>query len=370
MAQMCFQAKDYRVLLVDDNEINREVALAVLEPYEFQLTEAESGSEALELVRGQIFDMIFMDYLMPGMDGIETTTRIRTECGTNGKSPVIVALTAEETPELLDRFQKSGCQDVLSKPIDSTKLSQLLERWIPEEQRTGMAEPLEPMEMTAEDIASLRMEGVDLEGTGICREKTKSQYSHLLSLFYMDGRKAMSLWQANKLETVWKDAGAEPMEEYRIWVHGLKSAAASIGAMELSAMAREQENATKSKDLDVIREKTPAMFAAYQKILMEIAQVLRNDEKPADESEPALDQETLNAELRQALSLLEDFHAKECAHKVDELLRHRISEETHELLTQVKDKLQMYEDEEAENMLRDYVTHMDQPVQAARRARS
>jgi enhancing lycopene biosynthesis protein 2 len=140
--------------------------------------------------------------------------------------------------------------------------------------------------------------------------------------------------------------------------------------MELSAMAREQENATKSKDLDVIRQKTPEMFAAYQKILMEIAQVLRNDEKPVDESEPALDQETLNAGLRQALSLLEDFHAKECAHKVDELLRHRISEETHELLTQVKDKLQMYEDEEAENMLRDYVTHMDQPVQTARRVRS
>jgi CheY-like chemotaxis protein len=162
MAQMNFQAKDYRVLLVDDNEINREVALAVLEPYAFQLAEAESGPEAVDMVRQQTFDMIFMDYLMPGMDGIETTKIIRTSCGTNGETPIIVALTAEETPDLLDRFQKSGCQDVLSKPIDSSKLAQVLERWVPEELRTEAEEPLEPMEMTPEDIASLHMEGVDL----------------------------------------------------------------------------------------------------------------------------------------------------------------------------------------------------------------
>jgi HPt (histidine-containing phosphotransfer) domain-containing protein len=230
-------------------------------------------------------------------------------------------------------------------------------------------EPLEPMEMTQEDIASLRMDGVDLEGTGICREKTKTQYSHLLSLFYLDGRKAMSLWQSSKEHRVWQTRSPEQLEEYRIWVHGLKSAAASIGAMGLSAMAREQENATKAGDMETIRTNTPAMFEAYQKILMEIARVLRNEEQPEDESEPPLDMETLKKGLQQALSLLEDFHAKECAHKVEELLRHRISEETHELLTQVKEKLQMYEDEEAENLLREFVTNMDHTVQAARRVR-
>ena len=89
-----FTAPDVKVLLVDDNVINRKVAKGFLKNYDFDLTGAESGMEAIEQVRSQRYDMIFMDHMMPMMDGIEAVNIIRNECGENGTSPVIVALTA------------------------------------------------------------------------------------------------------------------------------------------------------------------------------------------------------------------------------------------------------------------------------------
>ena len=90
-----FAAAGLKVLVVDDNMINRMVAVGLLEDYGFELTEAASGPEAIELSRETKFDLIFMDHMMPEMDGIETTGVIRTECGENGRDVVIIALTAD-----------------------------------------------------------------------------------------------------------------------------------------------------------------------------------------------------------------------------------------------------------------------------------
>ena len=89
-----FTAPDVKVLVVDDNLINRKVARGFLKSYAFDLTEAESGAEAIELVRKNRYDIIFMDHMMPMMDGIEAAEIIRRDCGENGAAPAIIALTA------------------------------------------------------------------------------------------------------------------------------------------------------------------------------------------------------------------------------------------------------------------------------------
>ena len=124
-----------KVLIVDDNVINRKVARGFLKNYAFDLTEAESGPEAIERVRSDRYDLIFMDHMMPDMDGVEAAEIIRRDCGDNGTAPVLVALTANAMEGMRERFLEHGFQDFIAKPLDRTELNQLLLRWVPEKYR-------------------------------------------------------------------------------------------------------------------------------------------------------------------------------------------------------------------------------------------
>lgn len=130
-----FVADDYRVLVVDDNLVNRKVARGFLRTYGFAIEEAASGREAVEKVRQTKYDIIFMDHMMPEMDGIEAVQIIRRECGENGRLPVIIALTANAMEGVREMFLKEGFQDFITKPLDKKTLNETLLRWIPEQRR-------------------------------------------------------------------------------------------------------------------------------------------------------------------------------------------------------------------------------------------
>lgn len=130
-----FRAEDCRVLVVDDNLVNRKVARGFLRPYGFIIDEAESGRKSIECVRETKYDIIFMDHMMPEMDGIEAVQLIRSECGENGTLPVIIALTANAMEGVREMFLENGFQDFITKPLDKKALNEALQKWIPEERR-------------------------------------------------------------------------------------------------------------------------------------------------------------------------------------------------------------------------------------------
>ncbi len=130
-----FQAEDCRVLVVDDNLVNRKVAKGFLRPYGLMIDEADSGQKSIECVRETRYDIIFMDHMMPGMDGIEAVQRIRRECGENGTLPVIIALTANAMEGVREMFLENGFQDFITKPLDKKALNETLKKWIPEQKR-------------------------------------------------------------------------------------------------------------------------------------------------------------------------------------------------------------------------------------------
>ncbi len=130
-----FSAPEYRLLLVDDNAMNRKVAGAMLKFYNFKIAEASGGSAAIERVKLVDYDMILMDHMMPEMDGIEATKIIREECGENGQNAVIVALTANALQGAKEMYLANGFDDFLSKPFDREQLHELLERYVPEEKK-------------------------------------------------------------------------------------------------------------------------------------------------------------------------------------------------------------------------------------------
>ena len=129
-----FTAPDAKVMIVDDNLVNLKVAEGLLEPLQMQLVLADSGTRALELLKeNPAYDLIFMDHMMPHMDGIETTKQIRQMEELQGREIPVIALTANAVSGMREMFLQNGFQDFLSKPIDTKEMKKILLHWLPEE---------------------------------------------------------------------------------------------------------------------------------------------------------------------------------------------------------------------------------------------
>jgi len=124
-----FSAAEANVLVVDDNEINLIVALELLKQYDIQADMAMSGTEALRMMDEKRYDLIFMDHMMPDLDGIETTERIRMYKDWRSEVP-IVALTANAVSGMKELFLESGMNDFVSKPIEIDTLNRVLKTWL------------------------------------------------------------------------------------------------------------------------------------------------------------------------------------------------------------------------------------------------
>ncbi len=133
-----FTAPWARVMIVDDNELNMSVANSIIGKYKVSITEAYSGKEAIELLqKDSDFDVIFMDYMMPGMDGIETTQMIRGSGDPVLERIPIVALTANVADGIEEKLYMAGMNGYLSKPINLKELAAVMEKYIPEIKREG-----------------------------------------------------------------------------------------------------------------------------------------------------------------------------------------------------------------------------------------
>jgi HPt (histidine-containing phosphotransfer) domain-containing protein len=230
---------------------------------------------------------------------------------------------------------------LLCKPIEPDALHQTLARWLP-----GLSDAPVPTtpEQDEDSLRGLEMNGVDFTQTN---HKTREQYLHLLSLYALDARKNGNLYRRRVTQ--------DTCDAYRIWVHALKSASANIGAMELSALAKKQEEAAKHEDLDAIAQGAPVLFAHYDAVVQEINRVLQAQTETAAAEQTLrepISLTQLKKDLGQALDYLEDFEAKESAKVVEHLLQCDLSQTTRHTLDEVKEKLQLYEDDEAETLLR------------------
>lgn len=348
-----FTAPDYKILVVDDNLINRQVAVGMLKPYGVQLAKAESGPEAIELVKNERFDLIFMDHMMPDMDGVETTKILRADCGENGSTPIVVALTANVMPGVKEMFMANGFQDFLAKPVDREPMYRMLDKWIPDERKVyADSEESQAEEESAseKDFSDIVMDSIDIKKVMEYHTGTVDDYLELLQLFYMDGLKKTKYLQ-ELLE-------CEDMKNYRIEVHALKSASANIGAMVLSGKAKIQEDAAAAQDVETVRATYAELMELYKKLLDEIKELLGKKgrfgaEDDTDKPEIAVD--AMQGGIREALEFVERFKTKLCAEKVEWLMGHKLPSGIREQLAEIRTKLKMYEDDDAEDMLRSMV---------------
>ena len=255
---MKFVAPKAHILLVDDNEMNRKVGKALLEPFKMNIDTAENGREALDMVMNNKFDLVFMDHMMPEMDGIEATREIRKLEDEYYKSLPIIALTANATLEAQEMFLKEQMNDFVAKPIKMDEITKCLKKWLPTE-LIEIATDSEASEVTCDTEAVNKeypaIEGVDVL-EGIKNSGSEKLFYELLGDFY----KLIDI-KSDKLEKCLED---NMIKDYTIEVHALKNTARMIGAMELSVMSYELEKLGNDNDIEQIQAKSPEHIELYR----------------------------------------------------------------------------------------------------------
>ncbi|MDE7417868.1 MAG: response regulator, partial [Lachnospiraceae bacterium] len=344
-----FIAESCKVLVVDDNAVNRKIARIFLQSYGLEINEAESGAAAIELVRQTCYDIIFMDHMMPEMDGIEAVQIIRSECGENGRLPVIIALTANAMEGVRQTFFDNGFQDFITKPLDRKPLHEALLRWIPAEKITESEAWLDIWkadDSRCMEFQKIVIEGIDTDEVARHYSGSVEDYLELLNLYCMDGKRKLSV-----LRELWEK---RDYKTYGIEVHGLKSASANVGAMGVSIGAKEQEKAVDRGDTAFVDAHIQELLAAYEMQIAHISEFLENDRKSkaAGEKKQEIDNEDCMRQIKEALESLENFRAKDCAHKIEELLEYQLQPDIEVKLTEIQGLLKLYEDEAAEQALR------------------
>jgi CheY-like chemotaxis protein len=237
-----FIAPSARVLVVDDIATNLKVAAELLSLYKLRVDTCAGGAESLRLALENRYDIIFMDHMMPGMDGVEATAAIRTFRGDYFARVPIVALTANAISGMREMFLEKGFNDYLSKPIEIQKLNEVLNKWIPPEKRQSTDSVAE--ENAAPVTSRLAIDGVDVERGIQTMGGSEQSYRELLKIFREDVLERLDIL-----------SGAPKKEDLQLFViqaHALKSAAANIGALALSADAARLEEAGKRGDIAAI----------------------------------------------------------------------------------------------------------------------
>lgn len=252
-----------KVLVVDDNQVNLKVASGLLKLYGIDAELAESGEECLNAVKKQTYDIIFMDQMMPGMDGVETLSRLR-EIKKGNKSTPVIALTANALVGVKEEMLEEGFDDFLGKPMDLTELENVLIRFLKELQEEMPEAGREETGFAAETAGryeSLIRKGIDVQaGIELCGGE--ESYLEVLKAFVTNAPvQQRSLSQSLKLGDY---------RRYTVSAHALKSAAASIGALKLSEISRMHEEAGNKENIAYINEDFVNLIEEYGEIVKAI----------------------------------------------------------------------------------------------------
>jgi len=249
-AQIVYEPMPYgKVLVVDDAESNLYVAQGLMAPYELTIETAGSGFDAIKKIKaGNIYDIVFMDHMMPVMDGIEATSKIRDL----GYHHPVVALTANAVTGQEEVFLTSGFDGFISKPIDMRQLNAALKRFVRDKQ------PPEVVKAARQKAGS--------HANDICGapEQLPAQ-SQLHKFFVNDANKAIAT-----LEELLGVSDAYTQEDVKLFttsVHAMKSALANIGESELSSFAARLEHAGRNSDTDTLTTETPDFLSRLRALV-------------------------------------------------------------------------------------------------------
>ncbi len=311
------EIRDAYLLLVEDNEINRQVAVEILTGAGFRVTVAEDGKQALDAVRAEKPDGVLMDIQMPVMDGYEATREIRKDPAF--KDLPIIAMTASAMVHDREEALAAGMNDFVSKPIDVKALFQVLARYV---KSGGKGKPL-----VAETVSKKKqpllpeLDGIDTP-TGIKRLGGNTALYRKLLVKFAENHK-------HSVEEISEAVKAGNVTEAERRVHKVKGVAGNIAAIELFEAATKLDDALKLEALDQIEALLGEFSLAFDRVMTSLEslipdeKVLKESDKAGPEQKPSLDLEAVLNRLEKTVPLLRegDLDSAESLEEVSGLLK-------------------------------------------------
>ena len=318
-ADIRFAAPKAKILIVDDHLINLKVATGLMQPYNMQIKTAQSGPEAIELLRAQDIDLVFMDHMMANMDGVEVTGIIRGMEGEYYKKLPIVALTANALNGAREMYMAAGFNDFLAKPIELSALDRVLRAYLPKEymqpptkmyygkwdRRRSDRNPADRSDLLDTDRGLSYMGG------------NEEAYREILALYLQKSEE--------KIAQIRELFEQKDEKNYIIEVHALKSASLSIGAVKLHETAKELEATGRAGQLDTAGKRNSDLLRLYALVAEAIRAYL------AQGGSATLQEETETAELSEiSVEMLREYidRAKAACRGFDASVAAEIAAET------------------------------------------
>jgi signal transduction histidine kinase/FixJ family two-component response regulator/HPt (histidine-containing phosphotransfer) domain-containing protein len=269
-------APDAKVLAVDDNTINLNVIRGLLQLSKITVETATSGLQSIEMIRKNQYDLVFMDHMMPEMDGAETTKAIR-EMGINVP---IIALTANVVEGSRELFLNAGMSDMLMKPIDRATLNKMLAYWIPSEKIKNQPDETNIIEETGANTHKEfwkrigLIKGLSIQ-TGLGR--VSGQWD-----VYRDSLKLLikEIEKCNRNLNLF--LSSDDMRNFSIEAHSMKGSLANIGVMELSALAKELETASDHGDAAFCAANLAPFLEALRDLSSDLAEAFGAENRDRD----------------------------------------------------------------------------------------
>ena len=286
--------KNIHALVVDDEPMNLIVAKSIFKRYGMEVSTVNSGPEAIQACRETLYDIIFMDHMMGGMDGVEAMKRIRQDVSGFGNSVPIVALTANAMSSAKQMFMSEGFDGFVSKPIETEELERVLKRILPKSSITYSNEALETGGDIAEPVAApeepaqpttfrgkLKAAKIDVE-TGL--HYCAGDFSFYKTLLHQIASEAKE-----KTENLAKYYEAKDWKNYEIIIHAVKSTTKTVGALSLSDDALALESAAKNDNEEYITQNHARVLEDFKCLRKNILNALGEKDEEEETKTAAAD---------------------------------------------------------------------------------
>jgi len=341
-----------RVLVVDDIQTNIKVTEGLLAPYKVKVDSCLSGPEAIELIKHNNYDIVFMDHMMPEMDGVEAVYYIREweNKKNDGVRIPIVALTANAVFGVREMFIEKGFDDFLAKPIDVSALDEILNRWIPREKRENGSDAKQNTESSFPPI-----KGIDVQKGITMTGGTEAGYIAVLSVFCKDVKERLKVLRGTLKE--------KSLSSFITHVHALKSASAAIGAAEVSSQAASLEKAGKGEDNTHINENLDKFIENLSGLATEINTVLNAGKVSQTVAAPKQKESFSNEGLFPLLDTLKSAVKSQKAEYIERILgeigKLSLDAKTQEIIEKISDDILLTEFENAVKTINNILNDKD-----------
>ena len=324
-----FEAPEASVLVVDDNSMNLTVFKSLLKRTRMRITTADSGRRCLDLVKKEQYHIIFMDHMMPEMDGIETLHEIRKLSDFPNKDTPIIVLTANALSGAKEGYLKEGFADFLTKPIDGDLLELTVRKYLPQvlirEVKTD--EQGRKSGIANTDYESYLQYGISIESGLLLAKNDKEMYLELLKMFLRD---------CSKQDEMRRFIDEQNLKDYAIWVHGLKGNARTLGADRLADMAFEHEKQSKAGNMEYAAGHWEELLSVWNKTLEGFQEFINKYGKDEIEKYSTTDSgEVLRltqSDLAKAAAFLEDFETEKAVDLLKTWINRPLEPSMHDLI--------------------------------------